>query len=259
MDFEEEAVNASCHRRTGEERNVLRLAAADPIGSGRLLNGMGAIKDHRREFAHDGERAEVDDQGVVAEACAALREEDTLVAGGAYLFDGVVHIPWSDELALLYVDSAAGFARGYEEVSLAAEKCGDLQNVDGFSRDFAVGGLVDVGEDGQARLPGQAAKYACALCKARATEALDAGAIGFIVAGFEDVGNAQVGGDALDGVCHGAHVGFTFNYAGASYEEKLACADMHGTDFKGVAHEGDFILPEACKASLSSKVGAERF
>ena len=30
-------------------------------------------------------------------------------------------------------------------------------------------------------------------------EAADAGAVGFVVAGFEDVGDVEVGGDAVDG------------------------------------------------------------
>src|SRR5271157_5275770 len=102
---------------------------------------MGAVEDDGGEAAHDGERAEVDDEVVVAEARAALGEEDALVAGGADLFDRVRHVPGRDELAFLDVDGAAGAAGGDEQVSLAAEEGRDLQDVDGFGGDRAVGGL----------------------------------------------------------------------------------------------------------------------
>jgi hypothetical protein len=92
----------------------------------------------------------IDDQGVVAEAGAAFGEEDAFVAGGARLFDGILHVPRGDELALLDVDGAAGLACGDEQVGLAAEEGRNLQHVDGFGGDFAVAGLVDVGEDGKA-------------------------------------------------------------------------------------------------------------
>ena len=53
-----------------------------------------------------------------------------------------------------------------------------------------------------------AAEDAGAFDEAGAAETFDAGAVGLVVAGFEDVGDAEVGGDALDGVGHGAGVGF---------------------------------------------------
>ena len=46
------------------------------------------------------------------------------------LLDGVAHVPGGDELALLDVDGAAGFAGGDEQVGLAAEEGGDLEDVD---------------------------------------------------------------------------------------------------------------------------------
>ena len=167
VDFEEEAVDAGGDSGAGEQRNELRLAAADAVGRRGLLHGVGAVKDDGRERAHDGERAEIDDQIVVAEAGAALGEEDALVAGGADLFDGVAHVPGGDELAFLDVDGAAGFAGGDEQIGLAAEEGGNLEDVDGFGGDFAVGGLVDVGEDGKAGVLGEAAEDARAFCRGR--------------------------------------------------------------------------------------------
>ena len=120
------------------KRNELRLAAADAVGRRGLLDGVGGVEDDGREPAHDGERAEIDDEVVVAEGGAALGEEDALVAGGANFLDAVAHVPGRDELAFLDVDGAAGFAGGDEQVGLTAEERGNLEDIDGFGGDFAV-------------------------------------------------------------------------------------------------------------------------
>ena len=117
--------------------------------------------------AHDGERAHVDDEVVVAEAGSALGEEDAGVAGRRDLFDGVVHVPGGDELAFLDVDGAAGLCGGDEQVGLAAEEGGDLEDVDGFGGDGAVGGFVDVGEDGKPGGFGEAAEDGWCLRRGR--------------------------------------------------------------------------------------------
>ncbi len=199
MDFDEEAVDASCNSGAREQRNVLWLAPADAVGRGRLLHGVGGIENNGREPVHDGERAKVDDQVVVAESRAALGEEDAIIARGANLFKAVAHVPRGNELALLDVDGTPGFARGDQQIGLAAKKCGNLEDVDSFSGDFAVGRLVYIGEDGNAGVFRDAAKDARAFKEAGAAKAFYTGAIGLVVTGFEDEGNAGVGGDALHG------------------------------------------------------------
>jgi hypothetical protein len=63
-----------------------------------------------------------------------------------------------------------------------------------------------------------------------------------VVAGLEDVRDAEVGGDALDGVGHGAGVLLGLNDAGAADEEEFASAyrDLMGSvaDIEGVVVEG---------------------
>jgi hypothetical protein len=61
---------------------------------------------------------------------------------------------------------------------------------------------MHVGQHGQAGVFGQTAQDARAFDQARAAKALHAGAVGLVVAGLEDVGNAEVGGDALNGLGH---------------------------------------------------------
>ena len=82
----------------------------------------------------------------------------------ADFFDRVAHVPWSDELAFLHVDGAAGLGGGDEQVGLAAEEGRNLE--DGFDVAERVGELgsllggVDVGEDGEAVVVGDGAEDA---------------------------------------------------------------------------------------------------
>lgn len=73
---------------------------------------MGAVEDDGGEGAHDGERAHIDDEIVVAEACAALGKGDAGIAGVADLLDCMAHVEGGDELAFFDVDGLAGFCGG---------------------------------------------------------------------------------------------------------------------------------------------------
>ncbi len=116
--------------------------------STRELNGVSDIVDNGiAEFGEDGEGAHVDDEVIVAEACAAFGEDDFAVAGRSDFFGNVAHVPGRKELSLLYVDDATGFGGGEEQVSLAGEEGGDLQDVRDFGGGRGLGSVVDVGED----------------------------------------------------------------------------------------------------------------
>ena len=165
----------------------------------------------------------------------------------AIFLDGVFHVVRSDELALLHVDGAAGFSGGDEQVGLAAEEGGNLEDVAGFGDGGAVRGLVHVGEDGKVRLFGDAAEDAGAFDEAGAAKARDRGAVGLVVGGLEDVGDAEIAGDALDGIGHHARVLLTLDDAGAGDEEELAAADRDIADFEVVgAHRGRILGGATC-------------
>jgi len=51
------------------------------------------------------------------------------------------------ELALLDVDDSVGAAGFEEQIGLAAEEGGDLQDIDDFGRGRDLGGFVNVGQD----------------------------------------------------------------------------------------------------------------
>ena len=64
-----------------------------------------------------------------------------------------MNIVRADKLALLDVDDFSGAAGFEKQIGLAAEKRGDLQDIDGLGRRRRPGRFVDVGEDGEAALP----------------------------------------------------------------------------------------------------------
>src|SRR5579862_9286290 len=74
--FEKKPIDSGCDSGSSQQRNILRLAAAHAIGRRRLLHRMRSIKDDGSHLAHYRERAEIDDERVVAEAGAALGEKD---------------------------------------------------------------------------------------------------------------------------------------------------------------------------------------
>jgi len=242
VDFDEETVDACGDGGAGQQGNELGLAAADTVGRRRLLNRVCGVEDDRRKVTHDGERTEIDDKVVVAEARAALGKEDPLVSGGTDFLDAVAHIPGGNELALLDVDGAAGAAGSDQQVSLAAEESRDLENVGGFSGDLAVGRLVNVGEDGQAAIFGDSGEDPRAFDETGAAKALDAGAVGLVVTGFEDEGDVKIGRDALKSFGHGAHMGLRLDDARAGNKKEPASTHMDGTNLEGCTHDTNSIV-----------------
>ena len=146
--FKKETVDTGRDSGAGERLDEFRLSAAGMALSTRELHGVSDIVDDGiAEFGEDGKGAHVDDEVIVAEACATFGEDDFPVAGGSDFFGNVAHVPGRKELSLLYVDDATGFGGGEEKIGLAREEGGDLQDVRNLSGGSGLGGVVDVGED----------------------------------------------------------------------------------------------------------------
>ena len=103
---------------------------------------------------------------------------------------------------------------------------------------------MDIGQHRQAGILRQTSQNARSLNQPGAAIALDTGAVGLVVAGLEDEWNAEIRRDALNGFGEPAQMAFGLDDARTGDQEELALAHMHGTDFKRVAHEADFILIE---------------
>ena len=95
-----------------------------------------------------------------------------------------------------------------------------MEDVADFRGGPYLGDVVDIGEDWQACVLFYFCEDAEALFQLRAAEGGDGGAIGFVVGGFEDVRDFQLGGDGGDFFGHGGGVGFGLDYAGASDQEE---------------------------------------
>ena len=140
------------------------------------------------------------------------------------------------------VDGTAGDGGSDQQVSLAAEECGDLKNGFDVAKGFGeLGGLlrrVNVCEDRKCVALADSTKDASAFVQTGAPEAVNRGAVRLVVAGLEDVRDAQVRGDALDGVGEGPRVGFAFDDAGTRDEEegRAACDDGSDVEFLRMAH-----------------------
>lgn len=201
---------------------------------------MGAVEDHWSEATQDGQSTHIDDQIVVAKAGPALGEEDALVAALTDLLDGVAHVPGGDELTFFDVDGAAGLGGGDEQVGLAAEEGGDLQNgldvAKGIASLLAILRGMNVGENGQTRVLGDGAEDAAAFDEAGPAKALDRGAVGLVVAGLEDVGDAEVRGDVLNSVRHLPRMSLGLDNAGTADKEELAAAYRNVADIEWMGH-----------------------
>ena len=103
---------------------------------------MGNVEDDGQAAAgllHDAEAEHIDDEVVVAEVGAAFAEDDLIVARFLEFFDDVFHLRGAEELGFFDVDDVAGFCHGDDEVGLAGEEGGQLDDVADFGDGGAIG------------------------------------------------------------------------------------------------------------------------
>ncbi len=238
MDFHEDAVNAGRNSGTRQHRYKFRLATtrrgtvSSPFCSGWQLHGVRCIEHDRSKLAHDGERSHIHDQIGVAEAGAPFSNEDLLVASLAAFFHGMSHVPRRHELALLEIDCSTAERGSDYQIGLAAEKRGNLENIDDFGHLGHVGGFVHVGENWNAQLIFDFFQYSQAFFNAGTAKAANRSAIGFVIAGFEDEWEFERASHPLDNFRHADSVLFTFDDARAGNEKQTAAADADIVDLE---------------------------
>src|SRR6516164_7640933 len=183
---------------------------------------MGRVENHGRELAHDGERAHIHDQIVVSKAGAALGDEDAVVARLAAFLHSVFHVPRRDELAFLDVDHAFAERGRDDQVGLAPEEGGDLEDVRDL-RDFGdVRGFVDVGQHWHLDRVFYFFQDAQAFFQSWAAKALERSTVGFVVGRLKDKRQVQRAGDTLDDLGHADGMIFAFDDAWARDQEQAA-------------------------------------
>ena len=120
VDFHEHRIDAGGDAGRRQRLDVLRQAGGDAVAGARQLQAVRDVEDDGvAELAQHRKRAHVHDQVVVAEADAALGDEDRLVALGRDLGDDVPHVARRQELPLLDVDDLAR-ARGGDDADRSA-------------------------------------------------------------------------------------------------------------------------------------------
>ena len=165
---------------------------------------MGGVEDDRAaDGGEDRQGAHVGDQGVVAEGHSALASQDVGIAGRERLGDDVLHVPRGEELALLDVDRPTGAGGGDDEVGLATEEGGDLQDVDRLARRGALVDLVHIGEDRKPEPLTDFGEDRQGLGQAQSARGRGRGAVGLVEGGLVDEPDAKALGDLADhrGAC----------------------------------------------------------
>jgi len=233
--FHEDTIDSRGDGAAGEDWGEDAIAPGRSAESSRTLHGVGGIEDdgdpllpHPREGTHVG------DEVIVSEGSAAFGDREAFAVEVAELADNGRDVPRGEELALLDVHRASALSGGAEEVGLAAEEGGDLQEVDCFGRDFDFFRGVDVGGDGDAEFLPDLAKNAAAFLHAGATVGIDRSAVGFIVGSLEDEIDADAVGDFLERAGHAPGEVFILETTGTEDEERIAGADGDVVDLEGV-------------------------
>src|SRR5439155_10644722 len=126
----------------------LRLTAGALALTAGKLQAMRDVENNRHaKSLHDGKGAKVDDEIVVAERRAALRQHAAFVSRLAHLVDDVLHLPWRQKLSFLYVHDLSGFCGRQNQISLSRKKSWDLKDVEHFARGFRLSRIVNVGKN----------------------------------------------------------------------------------------------------------------
>src|SRR5690606_27797275 len=194
--FEEQAGQPLAHAGLGQIGYLGTASAGGITAAAGHLQGVGDVEEHRvLELFHDAEAEHVHHQVVVAEAGAALAEDDLVVTGFFALGDDVLHFLGGQELGFLDVDDGAGFGHGHHQVSLPAQEGRQLDDVADFRRRSSLTRLVHVRDDGHAEFAFDVGQDLQPLLKAGAAEGVDGRAVGFVEGRFEYVWNAQTGAD----------------------------------------------------------------
>ncbi len=135
---------------------------------------------------HDGDGAHVADEIVVAKGSSSVGEDDFFLAAGKELVDDVFHLEGREKLPFFHIDGGRALPSCNNEVGLAAEKGGDLDDVADGAGDGGFFGGVDVGEDGEVEFALDAGEDFESFIHARSAEGVDRRAVGFVVGGFEN-------------------------------------------------------------------------
>ena len=140
MSFHEQARNPGRDRRAREHRNELALAAgAGPLPA-RQLDRMSRVENHAiSRFANPGKRPHIGDEIVITKSGSAFCKHELPGAEVFKLLRNIFYLPRREKLPFFHVHCSARFRRSTQQISLTAQKRGDLQKIDEFSGHLCLG------------------------------------------------------------------------------------------------------------------------
>ena len=210
MRLEEEAVGAGDRRGGQKLRNELAGSRARAFRAlARLLNRVSGVEDDGRPRSRPetGKVAHVHDEVAVPEEGSALGHCKVSAPPASDLFNGTGHRLGVDPLALLHVDRLSRASGGDEQVSLTAEKGGDLKDVGDRGRRAGVAGLVNVGEYRQPARGSDPFEDPKSFVETRSPRRVESGTIRLVEARLEADWNPTLEGDSGESIGHsGQHV-----------------------------------------------------
>ena len=154
----------------------------------------------------------------------------------------MTHVPRRNELALLDIHRASGLSSGDEQIRLAAEERGNLQDVSDFRHALHVDGLMHVGQHRNMNCIRDLAQDAQTLADPRAAKTLDRRAVRLIVRSLEDVRDLQRARNAIDALRHLERVLFALNDTRTGDQEELAAADLNVADLERKVSRFEFLV-----------------
>ena len=233
--FDKNAIAACGHCRPRKNRGKNAIPGSLVSCAAGALNGVCRVKhDEVTAFTQPIQRSHVGDKVIVTKCDASLGKEKFIAAEVFELFGDVFHVPRGEELTFLDVDDAAGLGGSFEEVGLAAEKGGDLKDVDIFPGDFGFLGRVDVGGHRHPEVSSDGGEELTAVTSGHAPEGVDGGAVGLVVGGFEDELDARIITDGFEFFSHPAHERFGLDDARAEDKEGFTSTQGELAYFEGV-------------------------
>src|SRR3982751_432391 len=119
MNLHEDAVATCCHRSAGQNGREFTVTGCGLSRAAGSLHRMSGVKnDAVPFFAHPKKGAHIRHKIVVTKGGAAFGEAKPVVPKSNELLRNVLHVPWREELAFLYINRAVGLGRGTQEIGL---------------------------------------------------------------------------------------------------------------------------------------------
>ena len=175
---------------------------------------MGCVKNHViAGIAQPIKGAHVGNEVVIAKTGSALRETEFLIAKRDQFLGDIAYVPRREKMAFFHIDSTPGFRCGAQQIRLAAKKRRNLQNIDNFARFSRLLFGMDIRLDRHVQFRPDLTENFQAFVNAWPTKRPGGSAIGFVVAGFENVIEAQAFAGFLQGSGNPDTKLFVFSHA----------------------------------------------